>query len=322
MPLPLSSLPRGAMSNSSRNFEPDMFTVGQCYESATQFKEAFCDHAIKRNFNIQFIKYDKERVTVTCATNGCEWCVHASRDGNLPTFRIKTTQGVHTCSGGISTTSHPKASKKWVGRHVIPKLRDRPLYCVVDIQRDLLLEQGVHLPYKQAWMGKELARGILHGSDISSYDMLLWYAGKLAETNPGSIVIIDKDGEQFRCGFFCFGACLNGFRKGCRPMLFLNGTHLLGRYSGILLGATSKDANEGLFHLPFAIMDNETDNNWTWFISTLGDALYGEADYGKIITLISDRSKGLMNAMARVFLSSPHVYCLRHLQENFLKSNS
>lgn len=40
-------------------------------------------------------------------------------------------------------------------------------------------------------------------------------------------------------------------------MLFLGGTHLLGRYGGILFGATCKDANKGLFHLAFAIVNNE-----------------------------------------------------------------
>ena len=39
-----------------------------------------------------------------------------------------------------------------------------------------------------------------------------------------------------------------------------------------------------------------------WFISTLGDALYGDNDYDKIITFISDRSKGLVNSIAKVFL--------------------
>ncbi|XP_039134530.1 uncharacterized protein LOC120271908 [Dioscorea cayenensis subsp. rotundata] len=201
------------------------------------------------------------------------------------------------------------------------KLRDRPLYRAMDIQRDILRDHGVRLPYKQAWMGKELAKGILHGSDIESYDLLVWYVAKVSKTNPGSVVIIDTDGERFKCGFFCFRASLNGFKQGCRPMLFLDGTNLLGKYGGILLGATAKDGNEGFFHLVFAIVDNETDDNWTWFTSTLGDAIYGDDDYTNIITFISDRLKGLINAIAKVFPSSPHAYCLRHLHANFLKSN-
>ncbi|XP_039141172.1 uncharacterized protein LOC120278444 [Dioscorea cayenensis subsp. rotundata] len=156
-------------------------------------------------------------------------------------------------------------------------LRDRPLYRAVDTQQDILRDHGVCLPYKQAWMGKELAREILHGSEIASYDLLAY--------------------------------------------AFLDGTHLLGKYGGILLGATSKDGNEGFFHLAFAIVDNETDDNWIWFTPTLGDVIYGDDNYTNIITFISNRSKGLVNAIAKVFPPAPHAYCLRHLHANFLKSN-
>ncbi|XP_039146849.1 uncharacterized protein LOC120284111 [Dioscorea cayenensis subsp. rotundata] len=300
------------ISSSCGSSDHDVTMVGQRYEDAKHFKEVLCDFAIKCNFNFHFIKNDKDRVTIVCTAGGCPWRVHASREGNLATFKIKTSQGGHTCGGGIATASHPKASKRWVCKQVLNKLRDYPLYQVVDIQRDILRDHDVHLQYKQAWMGKEMLREVLHGSDIANCDLLLLYAaaGKVAKTNQGSIVKIDWDGERFKHGFFCFHASLDGFRKGCRPLLFLDGIHFLGRYGGILLGTIGKDGNEGFFHLAFAIVDNETNENWTWFISTLGDALYGKKNYNKIITFISDKSKGLINAIVRVFPSSPHGYYL------------
>ncbi|XP_039122108.1 uncharacterized protein LOC120258735 [Dioscorea cayenensis subsp. rotundata] len=108
---------------------------------------------------------------------------------------------------------------------------------------------------------------------------------------------------------------------GCMLLLFVDRTHLLGKYGGILSGATGKDGNEGIFHVAFAVIDNETDDNWTWFLTTLGEALYGESDYEEVIIFISDRSKGLVNAVVRMFPSSPHGYCLRHLEANFMKAN-
>ena len=89
-------------------------------------------------------------------------------------FRVKTLQSRHVCGRGIGTSSHPKASKKWVTGHMIQKLKERPLYKAINIQKDILREHGVQLPYKQAWMRKEVARAVIHGNEVASYDLLLW----------------------------------------------------------------------------------------------------------------------------------------------------
>src|SRR5438552_16526521 len=38
-----------------------------------------------------------------------------------------------------------------------------------------------------------------------------------------------------------------------------------------------------------------------------------------ILTLLSDRQKGLIDGVENVFPNSPHGYCLRHLEANFHK---
>ncbi|XP_039131902.1 uncharacterized protein LOC120268671 [Dioscorea cayenensis subsp. rotundata] len=249
--------------NPLRDSETEFTMIGYHFKNANDFKGALCDLTIKRNFNFRFIKNNRDRVTVTCVVEDFHWRVHASRDGNLPTFRIKTAQLENTYDRDINTTSQPRTSKKWVSRKVIMKLQDRVPYQAVDIQRDILRDHRIRLPYKQACMGKELANG-LHGCDMVSYDLLIWYTAKVFETNASSIIIIDTDGERFKRGFFlfCFHASLDGFKLGYRPTLFLDGTHLLGKHGGILLGVIAKDGNEGFFHLVFTIVDNETDDNW------------------------------------------------------------
>ncbi|XP_039140498.1 uncharacterized protein LOC120277712 [Dioscorea cayenensis subsp. rotundata] len=147
--------------------------------------------------------------------------------------------------------------------------------------------------------GKEVAKEVLHGSEVASYDLLMWYAKKVLMTNPGRVAIVENDGPRFKSAFFAFKACVIGFKTGCRPLLYLDGTHLLGKYGGTFLGSTGKDGNDGFFHMAFAIVDNETDANWTWFLSKLGDTIYDDDEYVKLITIISDRSKGLINAVAK-----------------------
>ncbi|XP_039135715.1 uncharacterized protein LOC120273136 [Dioscorea cayenensis subsp. rotundata] len=233
--------------------------------------------------------------TLKCAAPDCQWCVHASKDENVDTFCVKTIQATHSCCGGTGTTTYPKASKKW--------------------------DHAVRQTYKRAWMGNEVTRAAIHGNKVSSYGLFLWYMNKVSEMNPDNFIIIENDGEQFKSAFFSFWACLLRFKQGCRPLLFVDETHLLGKYGGILLGEIDKDGNEGIFHVAFVVVDNEIDDNWAWFLANLGKVLYGEDDYEEVITFISDRSKGLIKVVMRVFTTSPHSYCLRHLEDNFIKAN-
>ena len=63
--------------------------------------------------------------------------------------------------------------------------------------------------------------------------------------NPGSHFVIDVNAEsqRFERCFVAFGASLHGFNF-IRPLIFLDGTFLKGRYKGCLLGPTCKDGNE------------------------------------------------------------------------------
>lgn len=40
--------------------------------------------------------------------------------------------------------------------------------------------------------------------DVASYVLLIWYASKVGEINPGSMVVIDSNDEHFRHEFFLY----------------------------------------------------------------------------------------------------------------------
>jgi len=121
--------------------------------------------------------------------------------------------------------------------------------------------------------------------------------------------------------FLCYTTSGLGFAH-YRPVLGLNGTHLKAKYTGVLLGATSVDANNRLFPLAYAVVDAENDENWGWFVELLRTVIQNHSpahlELGKL-TFLCDRQKGLLEAVNHVFPGSPHAYCLRHLHENFHK---
>ena len=143
--------------------------------------------------------------------------------------------------------------------------------------------------------------------------------------NPNSTAIVECTGEapqiKFKHVFICYGASAMGFSH-CLPILDLDGTHLKNKYQGILLAATAVDANNSLFPLMYAVVDTENDEHWLWFLQNLHRIVKANAPQflkPAALTLLSDHQKGLLDGVAATFPSSPHGYCLRHLEDNFHK---
>ncbi|KAI3778357.1 hypothetical protein L2E82_07596 [Cichorium intybus] len=87
-----------------------------------------------------------------------------------------------------------------------------------------------------------------------------------------------------------------------------------GPYPGQVLSAVGLDGNNGIYPLAYAIVEAETKSSWSWFLECLG----GDLDMGTNtnFTFISDRQKGLVPALAKVFPSAEHRYCVRHILDN------
>ena len=127
--------------------------------------------------------------------------------------------------------------------------------------------------------------------------------------------------QKFTCIFISFSASALGLAY-CQPIISLDGTHLKHKYRGILLTASAMDGNGWLFPVAYAIVDQENDENWLWFLQVLHGIIQVNAanfiDSGCLI-LLSDQQKGLLDGVAAVFPTNSHGYCLRYLEENFHK---
>ncbi|CAI9269138.1 unnamed protein product [Lactuca saligna] len=101
---------------------------------------------------------------------------------------------------------------------------------------------------------------------------------------------------------------------GKRYLLGLDGAFMKGPYHGMILTAVGLDGNNCTYPLAYAVVEAENFNSWTWFLINLGDdlGLYANSNF----TFISDRQKGLLPALEKLFPAAEHRYCLRHLHEN------
>ncbi|MQM10699.1 hypothetical protein Taro_043599 [Colocasia esculenta] len=191
-----------------------------------------------------------------------------------------------------------------------------PHYCPCDMVKGIASDYGVRVPYHQAWCGRELAVRDLHGDVRTSYDMLRWYSERVMEMNPGSIIdmVVDEETHRFKSYFLYFAACVYGYEVGCRPLIFLDGSHITDKMQGVILAASALNGNDELFTIAFTVADLETYENWKWFLHSLKKALLSE----RPIVFISDRVKGLKEVVLKIFPMDHHGYCLRHIMAKFM----
>ncbi|KAL7173277.1 hypothetical protein ACSBR2_032692 [Camellia fascicularis] len=224
--------------------------VGQRFaQGVVEFRDALLKYSIHSDFNFDFVKNDKDHVTVHCkrrADLGCLWSVHARVENYSKAFVIKQFDDVHICGSSFRTIKHSRMTSNMIGGVISSDIRNKALTSVSEVVCDFKDYYGTEVSYRRAWMGVEKARGLVFGDYSSSFDDLHWYVDGANACNPGSVFYmefdIDSKGRHFKCLFFAFEACIHGF-KYCRPVLMLDGTFLKGRHKGCLLAATAKDGN-------------------------------------------------------------------------------
>ncbi|XP_028052557.1 uncharacterized protein LOC114257041 [Camellia sinensis] len=246
-------------------------------------------------------------------STGCAWSVHARVLSSNGILCVKKLDSVHNCGAAVRTHTNPRTGSNLVLSVVVDRVRAQPLTRPTDIVFDMKNDYGLDISYRVAWLGVEKVRGQVYGDHAMSFDQLRWYSDSVMEKNPNSYINLEfhQQTGRFVRYFISFRACIDGFNH-CRPLLFLDGTFLKGRFKGNLLAATAKDGNKGLFPVAFAIVDSENKQNWEWFLRNLKEVM-GD---GRTLTFVSNRHASLLQSMPIIFPSAHHAFCLLHLQMN------
>ncbi|XP_030477353.1 uncharacterized protein LOC115694365 [Syzygium oleosum] len=292
--------------------------IGQEFPDVETCRRTLKDTAIALHFDLRIVKSDRSRFIAKCSKEGCPWRIHVAKCPGVPTFSIRTLHGEHTCEG-VHNLHHQQASVGWVARSVEARIRDNPQYKPKEILQDIRDQHGVAVSYMQAWRGKERGMAALHGTFEEGYRFLPAYCEQIRKTNPGSIASVFATGQEncFHRLFISYRASIYGFINACRPLLEIDRAHLKGKYLGTLLCASAVDADDSLFPLAIAVVDTETEENWMWFMSELRKLLGVNTDNMPRLTILSERQRGIVEAVETHFPSAFHGFCLRYVSENF-----
>ncbi|XP_057721250.1 uncharacterized protein LOC130935500 [Arachis stenosperma] len=292
--------------------------IGQEFPDVETCRRTLKDIAIAMHFDLRIVKSDRSRFIAKCSKEGCPWRVHVAKCPGVSTFTIRTLHGDHTCEG-VRNLHHQQASVGWVARSVEARIRDNPQYKPREILQDIRDQHGVAVSYMQAWRGKERSMAALHGTFEEGYRLLPAYCEQIRKTNPGSIASVVATGQEncFQRLFISYRASIYGFINACRPLLELDRAHLKGKFLGSLLCAAAVDADDALFPLAIAIVDTESDENWMWFMSELRKLLGVNTDNMPRLTILSERQRGIVEAVETHFPTASHGFCLRYVSENF-----
>ncbi|KAB1223950.1 hypothetical protein CJ030_MR2G026937 [Morella rubra] len=304
--------------NASHDIIEQPLVIGQEFADVETCRRTLKDIAIALHFDLRIVKSDRSRFIAKCNKEGCPWRVHVAKCPGVPTFTIRTLQGEHTCEG-VRNHHHQQASVGWVARSVAERIRDNPQYKPKEILQDIRDQHGVAVSYMQAWRGKERSMAALHGTFEEGYRLLPAYCEQIRKTNPGSIATVVAAGQEncFHRLFISYRASIYGFINACRPLLELDRAHLKGKYLGGLFCAAAVDADDALFPLAIGIVDEESDDNWMWFMSELRRLLGVNTENMPRLTILSERQRGIVEAVETHFPSAFHGFCLRYVSENF-----
>ena len=124
----------------------------------------------------------------------------------------------------------------------------------------------------KCYRAKKKAIEEICGTNADQYGRLWEFCGEVRDKNPGSSALLVVERAQltmqptFKRAYFCIDACKKGFLNGVRPIIGLDGCHLIGATQGQILATIAYNGNDMMYPLAFAITESEYKDSWNWFL--------------------------------------------------------
>ncbi|XP_070049516.1 uncharacterized protein [Nicotiana tomentosiformis] len=214
------------------------------------------------------------------------------KDGRSINFKVIKYCPIYKC---YRTNKNKLCNSRYLTKHYRDKIVSQPNIKVWELKKLIKDEMDMYV-----------GRSTVHRARAKILKEIL---GDVEDQGEGKIV--------FNSFYVCFYAMKKGWSEGCRRIIGLDGCFLKGICKGQLLVAVSKNGNNHIFPIAWAIVECENSFTWTWFLKCVTHDL--ELQDGRDLTIMYDMQKGLLKAVSEVLPECEHRWCARHILENWSK---
>lgn len=215
--------------------------------------------------------------------------------GDEHSFQVKGLCEDHTCKRDYSHAA--LVNPDWIAKQFMKHLCARPKMKAREMREEVKKKFYCLVSRGQCYRAKKKALELVNGKLTEHYARIWDYGGEILRSNPGStckVCVDEKNGKTYFESFYvCFKAIKDGWARGCRRVIGLDGCFLKGQCKGELLTAIGRDGNNQVYPLAWAVVNVENKRNWHWFLQLLVDDLVlGDGDG---LTIISDQHKVIIS---------------------------
>ncbi|CAI9303466.1 unnamed protein product [Lactuca saligna] len=222
--------------------------LGDCYESPAQLRD----------------NNDNNKMQ-------CPFRVAAGWKYNERTFQIKFCNEMHLCARNYQFGSLVTSS--WLAKHYLKDVIMKPKMTLLEMQADVLQRFSVSVSLGQCQRARATATGMIKGKLEDHYAKVCDYATAIRLSNLGTTCLVGVESNMefnyFKRFYVGFKAFRDGWSRGCRRVIGLDGSFWKGQVKGEILTAIGRDANNHVYLIAWAIVNVENRDNWTWFIDNL-----------------------------------------------------
>ncbi|XP_056860182.1 uncharacterized protein LOC108845025 [Raphanus sativus] len=236
-------------------FQRDKLHVNQSFVSKDALVSEVRLTSVRRGFTFRIYKSSKTLIVAICRVSGCGWRLRASVKHGTNTFWVTKYVQAHTCSVGDRIAQRKHCTPKYVARLFIDRvgiIDGLNLQHITDAMKNMF---GMMLNYTTSYRALLYAQMLVRRSAEDGYSRLPSYLEK-------------------------------------RRVIVVDGTHLSGKYGGVMLVAAAQDGNFQIFPLAFGIVDAEDGPSWEWFFTKLASCISHDSP----LVIVSDRHEAIKSA--------------------------